>query len=137
VFTVSGWSSAVAEGNWNQPDPSGPAWASQWDYYQGAAAALQRGDAQPPPPLDVKHLRRVRRKRKLLGIAFAVLAAWFAIGSINYAVTGSKGYLIGGLIFTGLFALFARWLLRSAHRLRMLEADGTGRLESPAAPVGR
>lgn len=125
----------MAEGNWNQPDPSAPVWASQWDYYQGAAAALQRGEPQAPPLPNPKELRRLRRGRKILGITFAVFAVWFAIGSINYAVVGSRGYLIGGLIFMAVFGLIARWALRSARKLRVLEAEASA--PATQAPVAR
>jgi hypothetical protein len=128
----------MAEGNWNQPDPSGPAWASQTDYYQGAYESMQqRGAPQAPPPPNPKELRRQRRGRKFVGLVFSVLAVWFAIASISYAVTGAHGYLIAGLIFAALFALIARWGLRTSRRFRALEADAEARLSAPASPVAR
>lgn len=130
----------MAEGNWNQPDPSGPAWASQTDYYMGAAEALRRMEgqpAQPPPPVNVRQLRRYRFGRKTIGIVFAVLAVWCVIGSINYAVTGQRGYLVAGVIFTAIFGLLARWALRSARELRVQIAEAEGRASAAQAPVAR
>ena len=112
-----------------QPDPSGPQWASAWEYQAGAAAQVLRERGEEPQPIappDPRALRRKWRARRIRTIVFSIATFAFIVGAVlDYA--NGRHNPAGPLVMAGIFSFFAVHQWRRARR--MVTPD------SGAAPV--
>lgn len=91
----------------HQPDPSGPQWASAWEYQAGAAAQMLRERGELPPPAQPKP--KIRRPHPVLVRLLTFLALAFVVGVIYDAAKG-KPSPVGPAVMALIAGGLALWL---------------------------
>jgi hypothetical protein len=88
----------MSERDWNQPDPSGPSWMSQTDYYTGSGHVLRQDDQ----PIYVPR----RKVRRVPWQVFAGIAVAFLLGGLWDGLRGDNAG-IGSFAFAAVFGALA------------------------------
>jgi Na+/H+ antiporter NhaD/arsenite permease-like protein len=103
----------MTERDWSQPDPSGPSWMSQTDYYTGSAHALRQDDQPIYMP-----------RRKVRRIPWQVLAGVAVVFLLGFFWQAFQG-ISEAFFALAMAVLFGTWAAVRRHRRRRSAAAST------------